>query len=61
MEDELEEKQQVRRITWAGHKPREEKALLKRVWAKMSDVSERSNEVRAEKPFLFQWSGRASS
>lgn len=27
--------------------------IIERVWAKMSDVSERSNEVRAEKPFLF--------
>ena len=27
-------------ITCSGHKPREEGALLKRAWAKMSDVSE---------------------
>lgn len=41
--------------------PREERTLFKRAWAKMSAISEGSNEVRAKTPSLFQWSGRASS
>lgn len=60
MKDEPEEKQSQENCLEQDISQREEKALFK-ACGQRCQMSQGSNEVKAEKPLFFQWSGRTSS